>query len=133
MATWFNDFGRFVKKYTITSSAITTSAVSFTDTVQGDSLIVEQIIVRTDSTGLAGGTNFVISQSSGKGLANVFVETVANLGANKTVTAGSVTNIPTILDIGSTLKVNNTVAVGTGAGTIDIFVYFRKLSSVSVI
>jgi hypothetical protein len=94
-----------------------------------------QVILKTDSTGLAGGTNFVLSSNNAKGLANILVETVANLGANKTVDmfTASVTKIRTVLESGKQLQISNTVGAGTGAGTIDIYVTFRKTSGDSFV
>src|SRR6267142_2556963 len=67
----------------ITSSTITTVAQSLTSAATGRLRIV-QIIVKTDATGLAGGTNFTILSNNAKGLVNILVETVANLSANIT-------------------------------------------------
>lgn len=128
---------RFWIKKTITSSTITTAAQALTTAATGQ-LAVLNVIVKTDSTGLAGGTNFVISSTNVKGPVNMAVETVANLGANifkaidsqGTGTQFSVTNGgPTILESGARLNFNNTVAVGTGAGTIDIFVQFERIDT----
>jgi len=116
---------------TITSSGITTAAQSISDVATGR-LYVKQIIVKTDATGLAGGTNFTILSNNAKGLVNIFVEAVSNLGANITkVLVGAtaadtttsdavatVTAVPTVLEAGKKLQYLNTAAVGTGAGTI---------------
>src|SRR3990167_6962146 len=126
-------------KKTITSSGITTSAQDLTVASSGGQLYVRQIIAKTDATGLAGGTNFVILSNNAKGVVNIFVETIANLGANitkllrgvqpagdTTTSDGgpTVTGLPTILEAGKKLQNKNTAAVGTGAGTMDVFVEF---------
>lgn len=133
----------FWVKKTITSSGITTSAQSLTTAATGQ-LYVKQVIVKTDSTGLAGGTNFTILSSNANGVVNILVETVANLGANVTkvlsgvATAGdtttsdgtpTVTSLNTILEAGKKLQYLNTSAVGTGAGTIDVFVEFVRIDN----
>lgn len=133
----------FWVKKTITSSSITTSAQALTTAATGQ-LLVKQIIVKTDATGLAGGTNFQILSNNAKGLANIAVETVANLGANvtkvlsighatadNTTGAGNftVTSIPTILESGKVLQFSNTSAAGTGVGTIDVFVQFERIDA----
>lgn len=133
----------FVVKKTITSSAITTSAQALTSVASGELEIV-QVIVKTDSTGLAGGTNFEILSDNAKGVANILVETVANLGANVTKTlmgnsaAGdtttsdatpTVTALATVLEAGKKLQFKNTGSVGTGAGKIDVYVTFRRVTS----
>jgi len=119
-----------IKKTVVSSTILTASAVDITGLSSGGELEVVNVIVKTDSTGLAGGTNFQILSNNAKGLANIFVETVANLGANKTMdlNAASVTKIRTILESGKKLQVQNTVANGSGAGTIDIYIVFRRLT-----
>lgn len=131
----------FWRFYTITSSTITTTAQNLTTAATGR-LFVKQIIVKTDSTGLAGGTNFQILSNNAKGVVNIAVETVANLGANATrvlttlppaadttTSDGvfSVTALPTILESGKRIQYSNTSAVGTGAGTIDIAIQFERV------
>lgn len=134
----------FWKFYTITSSSITTTAQNFTapNTASGGRLFIKRVIVKTDATGLAGGTNFVLLTTNAKGVANFFVETVANLGANITLDSSpgvtgadvttskptpSVTALATILESGKKIQFKNTVGAGTGAGTIDIAIQFERL------
>lgn len=134
---------RFTVKKTITSSGITTSAQDLTSVANRGDLRIVEIIVKTDSTGLAGGTNFTILSDNAKGVVNILVETVANLGANitKVMSGGgtaadtstsdarpSVTALPTVLEAGKKLQYLNTGSVGTGAGTIDVYVTFERLA-----
>lgn len=131
----------FWRLFTVTSSNITTTATALSNASTGR-VWIKNVILQTDATGLATGTNFVLSTSNAKGRANFLVETVANLGANKTIvldpgttdadiTTGastpSVTAVKAVLEAGATIKVNNTVAAGTGAGTIDIYVQFERI------
>ena len=123
-------------KKTVTSSAIlTASAVDITGVSSGGDLEIEQIIVASAATGLAGGTNFELKSNNAKGLANILVETVANLGANKTVNldTASITKARTILESGKKLQVQSTVADCTGAGTIDIHIKFRRMAATATI
>src|SRR5712671_658273 len=76
--------GENVLKIAGLSSDIGTVAVSIA-TVTGGDVEIEQMILETDVTGLAGGTNVQILTDDAIGQANMLVETVANLGANKTV------------------------------------------------
>lgn len=137
----FNSGSSFWRFYTVTSSTITTTAQNLTVAATGR-LFVKQIVVKTDGTGLAGGTNFQILSNNAKGVANIFVETVANLGANITkvlspgVTGADVTTsaptptvtaLPTILETGKRIQYKNTVGAGTGAGTIDIAILFERV------
>jgi hypothetical protein len=122
----------FWVKKTVTSSTITTaSAVDITGVSSGGELAILNIVCKTDSTGLAGGTNFQVKSNNTKGLANILAEAVANLGANKTVdlSSASVTKQPTVLESGAKLQVQNTVGDGTGAGTIDIYIHFQRLTA----
>ena len=75
--------GTFWVKKTITSSALLTTAQDLTTVATGQ-LFIKEIVVKTDATGLAGATNFEILSNNAKGVVNIFVETVANLGANIT-------------------------------------------------
>ena len=126
----------FWLKKTVTSSAILlASAVDITGVSSSGELAIEDVVVKTDATGLAGGTNFELKSNNAKGLANIFVETVANLGANKTVdlTGASVAKIRSVIETGKKLQVQSTVADCTGAGTIDIYVKLRRLTAAATI
>ena len=131
----------FWRKITVTSSHIKTATkLALTTAATGD-LGITQVVVKTDATGLAGGTNFVIGSTNAKGVANIAVETVANLGANITKSYGNppagdtttsdggytVTQLVTVLEAGKKLQFNNTAGAGTGAGTIDVFVQFERI------
>lgn len=133
----------FYRKITVTSSSLkSATATDISQTATGDLAILE-MIVKTDATGLAGGTNFQILSNNAKGVANILVETISNLGANSTkvlrvgsaaadtTTADgtpSVTSLPTVLEAGKKLQVQNTASNGTGAGTIDIYIKFERVS-----
>lgn len=132
---------RFWVGATITSSTLTTTAQDFT-TVSTGRLYIRNVLVKTDSTGLAGATNFELLSNNAKGVANIFVETVANLGANvtKCITDGAiqaetttsdahptVTALPTVLETGKKIQFDGTAAPGTGAGTIDVFIEFERI------
>lgn len=118
-----------ILKKTIVSSTIKTTVQDLTSVAYGD-FYVKNVIVKSDSTGLAGGTNFTIKSDNANGLANILVEAVANLGANKTVdmSSASVTKQPTVLESGKKLQFLNTAAVGTGAGTVDIYMVLEKVT-----
>lgn len=116
---------------TLTSSAVVQAGVDITGVSSGGALAIEDIIVKTNGTGLATGTNFAISSDNANGLANIFVETVANLGASKTMdlTGASVTKIRTVLETGKKLIAKSTVADCTGAGTIDVYIKLQRLAA----
>ncbi|MFA5695921.1 MAG: hypothetical protein WC917_00445 [Bacilli bacterium] len=121
----------WIKKTMTSSNILDSGNTDITGVSSGGELAIEDVIVKTDGTGLATGTNFELLSNNAKGLANIFVETVANLGATKTVdlTGASVTKIRTILESGAKLQVHSTAADCTGAGTIDIYVKFRRLAA----
>ena len=120
-----------VKKTVISSNVKTATPTDLTAVSTGGDLLIEDIVVMSDGTGLAGGTNFQIFSNNAKGLANILVETVANLGVNKTVNldTASVTKQRTVLLSGNKLRFQNTVADGTGAGTIDVYIKCRRLTA----
>ena len=131
------------RKITVTSSHIKTATkLAITGAATGD-LFINQIVVKTDATGLAGGTNFLIGSTNAKGFTNIFVETVANLGANITkmlssghttgdLTTGNpnptVSANATVLEAGQNLWVDSSSADCTGAGLIDIYIEFIRMT-----
>lgn len=130
------------RKITVTSNKIKTATkLAISQAATGD-LAITQIIVKTDATGLAGGTNFQLGSTNAKGVANILVETIANLGANtqKVLSAGnangdtttsdgtpSVTSLIGVLEANQNLWVQNSASDGTGAGTIDIYIKFERI------
>ncbi len=130
-------------KKTFTSSAILTTSVDITLPAVGGELMIEDVIVKTDGTGLSTGTTFRVISDNSKGTTGVFLTRISKLGANKqssfqrewddlvndSATLG--VNIPTVLEQGKKLSVRNTDAASTGAGTIDVYIKFRKLSDAS--
>ncbi len=154
MSNFKDDVGRIAKnitgatfwvKKTVTSSAILTTSVDITAGAIGGELAIEDVIIKTDGTGLATGTTFRIVSDNSKGTTTVFLTRISKLGANKQTNFERefndsvndsntlAVNIPTVLEIGKKLSVRNTDAASTGAGTIDIYVKFRKLSDRSFI
>jgi len=126
--------GENVLKIAGLSSDIGTVAVSIA-TVTGGDVEIEQMILETDVTGLAGGTNVQILTDDAIGQANMLVETVANLGANKTVDmfSASVTKQRKIIRQGKHLQINSTVAACTGAGVWNLYVHYRPIVQTSVL
>ncbi len=121
----------FWVKKTLVSSAVVQAGVDITGVSATGELAVLDVIVKTNATGLAAGTNFEVCSNNANGLLNIFVETVANLGATKTMdlTGASVTKIRTVLEVGKKLIAKATVADCTGAGTIDVYVRFERLTA----
>lgn len=120
----------FWLKKTLTSSAVPQAGVDVTGLATGE-LAVEDVVVKTDGTGLAGGTNFELETNNAKGLADFFVSAVSGLGANKTIDLdnASVTKIRTIIEQGKKVIAKMSAADGTGAGTADVYLKLRRLSA----
>ncbi len=119
----------------ITSSSITTSPQDLTTVATGGDMVIENIILETDGTGLAGGTNFQILKNGGEGLAIFMSETVGNLGANKTVDSfsASIAKQRSTIKVGQKLQFDNTVGAGTGGGTIKVtIVLFRAIAGANI-
>jgi len=132
----------FVKKV-ITSSDILTTVIDLTTPVTGGDLLLKSVVLATDSTGLATGTNIEITVSGEVyGLATPIIETVANLGASAlrvsphaaaeadtdndngiTVTAA----VPFVLQNGDKLQINTTDSACTGEGKLLVLLEFERI------
>lgn len=121
----------WIKKTMVSSAILSGAPVDITGVSSGGELAVEDVVVKTDGTGLAGGTNFELKSNNARGQLNFFVETVANLGGSATVdSAGaSVLGEETVLETGKKFQVQATVGDCTGAGEIDIYIKLRRLSA----
>ncbi len=107
---------------TLISSHITTAAAQNIFTASGD-IDVTDIALTTSATGLAGGTNFVLSTDNTSGALTLCSNAVATLGANVSVkcSAAGVTSIkPFRLLSGKHILATCSVADCTGAGTITV-------------
>lgn len=119
--------------FDVTSSALTTSFVNKL-LVIGAGIVVEDVIVETDATGLAGATLFQVKKSGATGNPIIFSQAVANLGANATydLSTATIKNRSTVLG-GTYIGVLGTASSGTGAGVVSVTVKFRRMNSVSTI
>ena len=125
----------FTIKKDLISSNVVQAGVDITGVSSVGELIVENIILKTDGTGLGAGTNLEITSDNDDGVDNIMVETVANLGTNATVdlSGASVSGVQTVLEVGKKLIANTTVADATGAGVLTIYVTFRRLTDKATI
>lgn len=129
--TRFSGSTFFIVK-TIISSDITVAAQDLT-TVATGRLLIEDIIVKTDSVGLAGATNFRILSDNDKGELAILESVVSGLDGNKTFSLKnpnaqpSVVSEPTVLEAGKKLQFLGTSSPGSGAGTIDVIIKFRRI------
>ena len=132
----------FWKTFTVLSSDITTAQQALSTAATGD-LIVEACIFQTDSTGLAGATNFEIGVSGETyGIDKPLVEAVSNLGASalRNAPSGSIaadtTNdnhmtvtaaVPFVLQAGDSLQYSGSSSAGTGAGICLVAIKFTRV------
>lgn len=132
----------FWRTFILVSSDFTVAQKALTSAATGDLAIVE-CIVSTDSTGLAGMTNFEIGVSGETyGVDKPLVETQGNLGANASRSAFgvppaadttndygfSVTAVKFVLQAGDSLQYSGSGSVGTGAGKILVAIKFERLT-----
>lgn len=121
----------FIVKKDLISSNIVQTTVDITGAASG-ALYLEEILFETDGTGLAAGTNIEVQTDNGVGLATVCSETVANLGADKTVkgSAGSVLAFAGLhLLTTKKLVMDVTVADCTGAGVLTTTLIFKRITA----
>lgn len=126
-----DQFDGFTVQKTITSSAIsTTTAQDLTNPATGN-LYVDNIVLSTDSTGLAGCTSFnVLVSGNTYGTTVVASNTVANLGANATIDLNSATTKQRIvLENGAKLQYKGVGGTCSGAGKIQATVILKKASN----
>lgn len=124
----------FTIKKTITCSGVPTATpTDITGVSSGGELELQQIRVKTDGTGLAGMTNLNFLTNNVKGLLDPIAAVAASgLGANKTqqgTSFAATALVPTVLESGKKIQIQATGSDGTGAGTIDIYLVFRRLTA----
>ena len=116
-----------VVKFTGLSSDVKHAAAINLATVFNGDVDIEQVILETDGTGFAAGTNVEVLTDDAIGLAVFFAESVANLGANKSVDmyTASVAKQRWAIRQGNHLQIQATVADCTGAGVWVLTVVYR--------
>lgn len=122
----------FTVQKSLTSSAITTCGVDVTGAASGGDILIEEIILETDGTGLATGTNFTIEKDGGTGTLTFLSNAITGLDeGNESVfmsSAGVVSTLDVVLDSGQKLVAKCTGSSCTGCGVIDITIKARRLS-----
>ena len=120
-------FGTFQVQKDVTSSAILTSDTNIIQAI-GNGLLIDEVVVRTDATGLAGGTNL---QLKADGV--IFYSTaVSGLGANAVVDLRTATVKASKITVPPGTKyisISSTVGACTGAGVATVTLKFQKLDS----
>ncbi len=111
----------------LVSSAITTAGVDISGASTG-ALRLEAYTLQTNSTGLAAMTNFTIVINNTSGNLTPISQAITGLGANATVTAGATAELKFVLESGAKMTAKATGTNGTGAGTIDVYLVFRRVT-----
>lgn len=131
-----NQLDTYVVEKTVKSSELSTSSpLTLTQPATGN-FYIENIIVSTDATGLATGTDFAISITGNDyGLGTVFSSDVAGLGANKTIdlNTASTTKQRAVLEDGSYFTAICTTANCEGSGKAKITFILKKAEQGSAI
>lgn len=130
-----NQYDGVVASKVITSSSLTTSTpVAITEASTGD-FYIDNIVVSTDATGLATGTNFVVGiDSPTYGVSALLTHAVSSLGANATVDLFSATvKQRTVLQDGDKLVAYCTTANCEGAGKVKVDVILKKATQGALI
>lgn len=128
---------QFAVSINVTSSAIPNNTQTSADfCVASGNVMVEDIILETDATGIAGPTNIEISTDNAKGLTGAgapsILQAVSALGANKTVVCrvtSTTKAIPLVLETGKKLFIHGDDLGGSGAGVTRITLVCRRLSA----
>ena len=95
-----------------------------------DDVFIENIVIMTDSTGLATGTDFEVLTDDATGLKTILSTAVSGLGANATIDmyTASVTKQRTIVHKGNHIQIANTVGAGTGSGKWYMYIWYLPVS-----
>jgi len=134
--TIYSQGAPYAVKKTIVSSTI--KAATPTDvTTASDDMLIEQIVMETDSVGLAGGTNFELLNNNANGVTGIFLsQAISGLGANVNVlgtSAGVAAMKPFVLEKGKKIQVQCTASDCTGPGVITLAIYGRRMGPASAL
>ena len=122
-----------------------TTSVDITTVSAGGELFIEDVVIKTGGVGLATGTTFRVVSNNANGTTTVLLTRISKLGVGRTVSLATEladlvnaspalgVNAPTVLEAGKKLSVSNTDAASTGAGTIDVYIKFRRMSDTASI
>lgn len=132
METFVNNNGVVTVQRNVVSSTIKTATDLNIFQVGGNGFLVEDVIVRTDATGLAGGTALVLKAD---GIV-FFQSAISGLGASavKDIKNASVTGTKITVPVGTKyITISSTVADCTGSGVATVTLIGRRLDSSSTI
>ena len=112
------------------SSDIPISTLPLNILLAYDDVFIENIVMMTDGTGLASGTNFEVLTDDATGLKTIMATAVSGLGANATIDmyTALVTKQRTVVHKGNHIQVGTTVAANTGAGKWYMYIWYLPVS-----
>jgi len=133
--------------YIVVTSSVTSSQIPNNTQTAGaitgassGGLVLIDIYANTDSTGLAGPTNFEISCDNAAGqtgaAAPLVLEAAGGLGADTSWAASSDATteyLPVYLETGKKLYIHGDDAAGTGAGVVTITMVFQRVTNSATI
>jgi len=124
---------RFIASGFVKSSNIIIGGAGLFSSVSG-SIFVREILIESDATGLAAGTNVEIQSNSGYGLLKQLVTTVAKLGSNMSIRGtidGEVGYLfhGCVLDNGNNLTINSTGINCTGNGLVRVTLKCERITA----
>lgn len=130
----------FWLKTTVVSSNILTAARSLTIAASLGELVIEDIILKTDGTGIAGAGTLKITCTNSKGTDVIMQALVARLGANRTFDLESARqftqqeqapglSMKTVLEQNKAIQIHASESNLTGAGTVDVYIKCRRLAA----
>lgn len=120
----------------VTSSQIpnnTQTGGAITGAASGD-LLLEEITISTDSTGLAGPTNLELSTDGAYGVTGaggpILLDAISSIGANATVSSKDATaqTLPILLESGDKVYIHGDDGAGTGGGIAKVTMIFRRIT-----
>lgn len=124
----------WVKKQIVSSTLSTTVHLPITQPCRNGDAFIEDVVLLTDGTGLAGGTNFTLNIHDGTTPILFGSWAISGLGANKiSDLERGATKFRTVLRPGSYVTALNTVAAGTGAGVLTICLKCRRIKPGTIV
>lgn len=95
-----------------------------------EDILIQNITMLTDATGLATGTNFQVLTDDASGIALIFSTAVNGLGASKTIDGytASVSYQRTVVHKNKHLQISSTGAACTGSGKWYLYIEYLPMS-----
>ena len=111
------------------SNTVTDTPAVFTGVSTG-LVLLEQVVVQTDATGLAGAVSWGITMSNGMGNNLVFAINAAEVAGGLSADKNSVLNYKplNVIDEGTAMSFSSSGGPGTGTGVVRFYLQLRKMT-----